>query len=207
MSGLDKHIHDLAVPPILDQKGKWIFCRNAKVASTSISEGPLRKRSLIHRRSIELWEAFWKAQFEHRLDETLLFTFVRNPWDRLVSAFFHCRDKAKTPVYQIDKTWEFQPYVKQVLAVEGTGINRHFAPQYETVCFEGKPIPGMFVGRFERLQDDWNKLARRLRVSKRLPKRNAGRMNGKYSEYYDDETREIVGRMYQREIEFLGYEF
>ena len=44
------HIHDLPVPPVLDVLGKWVHCRNARVATTSMDEGPFRARCIMEQR-------------------------------------------------------------------------------------------------------------------------------------------------------------
>lgn len=211
--GCIDHIRHLTVPPLFGRRGNWVFLRNAKVATTSICEGPLRKYSGFDLRRITdarqrlFWEFAWKHVVTPRLDEAFIFTFVRNPWDRVLSAFLHCRNKAQTLIHQIDSAWEFGAYVKEVLAEEGPRVNYHFTPQYDTLCFGGEGIPGLFVGRFERLLRDWRKVARRIRVSAKLPKLNARNERAPYQAYYDRETRDIVGRLYRPEIELLGYEF
>lgn len=205
-SELIAHIHDLAVPPVLDVLGEWVHCRNARVATTSMDESALGDRCIIERRGRKNWESVWRHIIVPRFDQLLLFTFVRNPWDRICSAFFQCRDRARTEKNQIDRKWEFTDWVKHVLAVQWPAVNMHFAPQYDTMYYDGKPIPGMFVGRFERLEKDWAAVAARLRVRPTLPHWN-GTGKRPYTEYYDRECVAIVGNLYAREIEALGYRY
>lgn len=190
----------------LDVLGKWLSIPNAKVASTSMHTGMLEDRFIGKKRGQRNWEQVWKSVILPNIDNLVMFTFVRNPWDRVLSAFVHSQTKAKNPRNVIDKKWEFRPYVKEVLGVQGTGVNMHFFPQYPTVCFDGKPIPGMFVGRFERLHEDWVRLAKILRLKPELKKHNSSK-HDHYTTYYDDECVEIVRRLYQPEIELLGYEY
>lgn len=202
---LIQHIHDLPVPPVLDADGKWVHCRNARVATTSIDEGPLKQRCVVKRRTPDVWETVWDSVIVPRIDDAVLFTFVRNPWDRVCSAFFQCRDKARTPEYKIDPKWKFTNFVKLVLDVDWPNVNMHFAPQYDSFCYNDEPIEKMFVGRFERLAKDWAVVADTIGVSPTLPHFNAGGKS--YVWQYDDESMEIVGRLYAPEIAALGYEF
>lgn len=205
--GLAEHLRDLHIPPVLDGQGQWVHCQNAKTGTTSINEGVFgRERCVIRHRDPSKWKRVWEEIIAPNLDNLVLFTSVRNPWDRIYSAVTHCQTHASHPKNKVDPAWEFTDYVKEVLAVEGPLINKHFVPQYETVRFEGEPIPGMFIGRFERLHEDWARLAEMLGVRKDLPHRNR-RSHPHYVEQYDDESREIVGRLYRKEIKALGYRF
>lgn len=199
------HIHDLTVPPVLDVLGQWVHLRNPRVATTSMDEGPLRDRCIIKYRGRKNWEVVWNQVIVPKIDDLVLFTFVRNPWDRICSAFFQCRDRARNTTHKIDKAWQFTDWVKQVLAVRGPGLNMHFAPQYDSVCRNGDRIPNVFVGRFERMQADWSALAAQIGVSPGLPHLNP--CGKKYADHYDDESWEIVGEMYAQEIKALGYGF
>jgi hypothetical protein len=92
-----------------------------------------------------------------------------------------------------------------------------------------------FLGRFESLQEDFNKICEQLNISDpTLPYVNASRNEetwrqkyyliknnlsfagkfGKdkvcskdYHDYYDQQEKEIVGELYQKDIEYFNYQF
>src|SRR6266542_4784756 len=64
-----------------------------------------------------------------------------------------------------------------------------------------------FIGRFERLQDDFAVVCSRIGVPC-PPLPHEGRsVRTCYVEYYDDETRALVARRFRPDIDYFGYEF
>ena len=64
-----------------------------------------------------------------------------------------------------------------------------------------------FIGRFETLEKDFELLTARLGVLASLPKTNTSPRGRDYRSYYDDESIEIVAKLYSRDIELFGYSF
>jgi hypothetical protein len=64
-----------------------------------------------------------------------------------------------------------------------------------------------FVGRFEMFQADYDILCNRIELPlQQLPHLNKS-THGHYSEYYDTETKELVGKLYAKDIELFKYKF
>jgi len=129
----------------------------------------------------------WRSYFK--------FAFERNPWDRQVSFYHHRyrRDSAPPP---------FASFIK--------GDRRARINNYEIYSIDGH-VSVDFVGRFESLEDDLKHALRQVGLSfdQALPRaKTTFRKSSKpYRDYYDDDTRKIVGDWYTREIEFLDYAF
>jgi hypothetical protein len=203
-TAITNHIHRLPLSPVLDVLGQWAGLVNGRTGTCSMNRGILGKRQVVRERGWRIWEVIWDNWFEPRLDEVVLFTFVRNPWDRAVSAFHYLRDVDLKP--KIPKEATFREYVSREVAGKWPDVNRHFRPQLPTFMFDGQLIPGVVIGRFERIEEDWAKIARLLNVNELLPHINAS-AHAHYTTYYDDMTRDIISRLYSEEIEYLEYEF
>ena len=64
-----------------------------------------------------------------------------------------------------------------------------------------------FIGRFENLQEDFNKICRDLNIDQiQLPKTNTSQ-HDHYRLYYSDETRDIIAKSFKTDIENFKYEF
>lgn len=154
------------------------------------------------------------------------FAFVRNPWSRLVSEYRY---------RSYGSHYSFKEFVKEDLpaADDYTDAYRHIVPQSDYVLDKAGKSLVDFVGRFETLQKDFERVCEQLGFDdKELPRRNVspssppswsqrlrkaglpfigrGSARGKqtsYVDYYDAYTRDLVADLYRVDIENFGYEF
>ena len=65
-----------------------------------------------------------------------------------------------------------------------------------------------FIGKFERLDDDWATVAAKLKIDTPLPKLNVTKTKRRhYTEYYNNKTRDIINTRFAVDIEYFEYEF
>jgi len=161
------------------------------------------------------------------------FSFVRNPWSRLVSEYRyrHMKCDFKTFVFKHLPNPENDCYQK------ARDLYRHVIPQYDFL-FDDEGLQMVdFIGRFEDLQQDFDHVCHTISLPKKtLPLRNDSTLLGRfskwmdireeehligwlnrlfpnrqrnyrYADYYDDETTEFVANLYQKDITTFGYRF
>ncbi len=168
-------------------------------------------------RSLGWWDQ-WTGHFPSASEATgpakhFSFAFVRNPWDRFVSLYHyfatmtprHRWYPANRPIVAgIRRFRSFGEFCHEFHAWPHRD-NFHFRPQWRWIAEEHGKLLVDFVGRFERLDDDFARICRRLGLSKcRLPRRNSS-PHGPYPAYYEKETRRIVGTLYARDADIFGY--
>jgi hypothetical protein len=131
--------------------------------------------------------AAWRSYFK--------FAFERNPWDRQVSFYHHRYRRDATPP-------PFRDFIYG---------DRHARLNNYDIYSIASEVAVDFVGRFENLKEDLAYALSQvgLTLDEELPraKSDTGRNGAAYRDYYDTETRGIVGQWYGPEIKLLGYAF
>lgn len=141
------------------------------------------------------------------------FTFVRNPWDRLVSAFVFLNaggvnqeDELLRQRFLAKYDGDFDSFVVDFVNPENMAKVMHFRPQHTFICDASSPAVD-FVGRFEQLEEDFAIVCERIGIpTGDLPHLVQSR-HGHYTEYYTPKTRDAVARVYARDIDIFGYDF
>jgi len=164
----------------------------------------------------------YMLKYPNKFNSYFKFTSVRNPWDRAVS-FYHYHVKRK---WDLKWDWDatnapaFAEFVKTTSSYtkqKQESINQNtpwpcthskrMSNQLDWITDENGNIIVDYIMRLENLQKDIDIVCDKIGIAKKqLPHIN--RSNHKhYTEYYDDETREIIAEKYARDIEYFGYKF
>jgi hypothetical protein len=161
----------------------------------------------------------------YNLGQTKFITFVRNPYDRLISAYYYyllgiyyCEDQSNkndflefliTP-FQILKTKtmnelmnsfkaNFKKYIKTEVENLNDDFNYILCPQYKFVVDENNKIPeDISIYKLEEYTSE-------SEPGQFFQFENFNLKVYDHSEYFDNETLEIVNRKYNMDFELLGY--
>ena len=121
-------------------------------------------------------------------DEYLKFCVIRNPYDKMVSRYYYNKSKLS-----------FEEFVK---TTHNNNLKIH--------SIDKKSVCNYFI-RFEYLEEDINTLCKKLNIDSYdlslLPKHKSTQRKNKkhWSEYYDDETKQIVYNKHKKEFKLFGY--
>lgn len=140
---------------------------------------------------------------ESKLNDKVVFSTVRNPYDWLVS-FYSFLNKKGSYEYEITQKG-FEYYIKTLSEREDKWPNKKF------IFFQLFSTSGNFlcdwVNRTETLDNDMCDFAKKynFKYQKKERQRIGKHMN--YKTYYTDELIEIVQNTWKRELDLYGYNF
>ena len=154
---------------------------------------PVRQRKVKKLRRIREFREHWDGYFK--------FTFVRNPWDWLVSRYHSSRRRRLR--YWAGKDEPFRRFV-----LDGGWRNRSFQQSfYDSIEFNGK-IDVDFVGRTETIEADFAHICSKIGITAKLPhvNRNLARA-ADYKSYYDDNLKGAVASIFSKDIKTFGFKW
>ena len=143
----------------------------------------------------------WRSGLDINLfNNYFKFSFVRNPWDFIISKY-----KAGWFGAIGEKTGKslkfFLEHYKTPKHECGETFHEYFSPNQMD-----------FIGRFENRTEDISFISKKIgkHIDSKIHVRKIQQIDKNkkhYTEYYDNETREIVATRYSKDIEYFGYNF
>lgn len=138
---------------------------------------------------------------EHAWSSYFKFAFVRNPFDRFVSAcfFLHRREPAfaRAPTAHMKRALGRTRFRTRVL----------IRPQHALLSKADGHLGVDYVGRFETLQSSMNDACVRIGLPPLTLERTNAAARGSYAEYYDEELVQLVTELYRADLAAFGYRF
>jgi hypothetical protein len=210
---------------LISHKNKFVFVAINKTGTTSIhdalecvseikSVGDSQSPFYFHATAKKIKSKFKKNNWDW--DSYFKFSFVRNPWDRMVSAYFYRlkmvkrwnitkpKDKHTQDVYesfqvQLHSTNNFNEWLKKYIKHESVAFHQH------KFLYDNDEKIVDFVGKFENLNNDFNHAMNKIKCGHiKLPFLNRSSRKS-YKEYYTEETRNMIKNYYKKDIKLFNY--
>ncbi len=179
---------------MIDKKNKIIFVHITKTAGISIEKYFNQPRQ-DHRTSIDYISLLGKDEYRKYFS----FTIVRNPWDKMVSQYFYNAHKF------VPKGTSFKEYIQ--LFAQGYKITTHSPFHFSYIYDSNNNLAVDYIGRFEDLDKSMEYICNTIGIKyDKLPHENKSK-HKKYEKYYDEESRELVYKIFKAEINYFGYTF
>lgn len=230
---IEKPIHDLYSHMYISLKNQYLFHSVGKAANSTVkfflyageARGTRYKYESVHdRRSSPLVSPFQLS--EKQLIDILeqkdffKFTFVRNPYSRLLSCYLDRIVPGKSTPYkefvryigkEVGCEVSFGEFIEVICSQSNKEQNNHWRLQYaDAMC---DLISYDFVGRQESFSKDmefvWKRIYPRFSVpefgSRNMSPSKTG-SSARISEYWDSKLYRLVADRYRKDFEFFGYE-
>jgi chondroitin 4-sulfotransferase 11 len=223
--------------------GKNLYIRLAKTGSSSVSDA-INKDTDEVIPIINHYNLVSNSEYDYK------FTFIRNPYDRIVSSYHNLvknpktinmrttlrnkldsetsfmdfltfvnyhRDNIGESKLNKEKNIHLYPWykdstttnvnIKDVYTFQLFWILNHTESLTDSIEFF-MPINELdFIGKFESLNEDFKFIKSKLNLKKELPHLNKSNNRDRYGNYYNNETFDIVTRMYQKDLNNFNYKF
>lgn len=212
---------------MINHKHKFIFIEIHKTGSTtifsvlldSIKDGWGATREQVDK-SKHLPLESYKEKYPKKYDEYFKFTFVRNPWSRAVSLYLRGES---APAW---KNQTFKDFVKDMQGAWANtdgdfyekGEEGFYKNQIDFARLRGsEKLETDFIGKIENLENDLRFICKKIdldfdeKIWKKRKRMNVSckrkKENKHYSEYYDEETKNIIAEKFAEDIDYFGYKF
>ncbi len=187
---------------MISDKHKCIFIHVIKTGGVSICKSLGMHKKQVHISASETMSAVgnkWGSYFT--------FSFIRNPWDKMVSQYFYngqCYTK------------DFNEYISRWY------YGKKFVTSHSCIHSDYFDLDIDFIGRFEALQKDFNFICKKIgKPATTLPHENSlpitSGPNGErvfpkpkgihYSKFYNQQSIDMVSEKFSKDIRLFGYEF
>lgn len=155
------------------------------------------------------WPDVDSAQAAQHLADAFVFSFVRNPYTRLQSAYANkILEPQKNGAFRRsagfdkDDVPDFDDFVEALTKKPAHKHNPHWRSQWINLSIDA--IRFDFIGRLERFDADWAEIAARLRLPAN-PER-AGKVSAREKIAYSARSAATVATIYARDFETFGYD-
>lgn len=195
---------------ILDREKKLVYLNNPKVACTSIKKSMFGDLSDIHIYVMQ----YIVFKLNSEMDDYYKFTFVRNPYERLVSYYedkcvLHSDDTCIScyPLNFLLLNKEFNQFIKNLCLIPNRLMETHFARQYELLYDKKGKCMVDFVGKIENIREEYEPIRLRFDLLPLPHSNRVSSLTGKnWMDYYTPLTATLVYWKYRKDFKTFGYE-
>lgn len=185
-------------------KNRCIFVHVPKAAGTSILQALAGHNRYIQRDHCTILD--FKRASPGLFEQYYSFTFVRDPLDRVQSIYRYLRgggNQSSNLIQQqeLNENFaDFDEFVDGYLNEQRLHVQKLFKPQFSFICdVDFTPLVD-FIGRYEKIQQDFNQVCQTLGLKVELPQANISQ-TGKQTA--DPNSIEKIKQLYRRDYELF----
>ena len=183
--------------PVLGEEDLVLGCtpEGERLHEENLKKGGIAKHSTAQEVLQHVGPEVWKNYFK--------FTFVRNPWDLIVSRYHWCLkttwEDEKNTIKGIRELEDFEDYLFSPFANQRNCVEFLFD-------LDGN-ININYVGKHEILTDNFNEVCKQVGLPKVKINHHNTTNHLHYTKYYNSITRYLVKDQFARDIGYFNYSF
>lgn len=143
-------------------------------------------------------------------DRFYKFSFVRNPWERMLSYYLWRRSNKWGKEAHTRNFEEWLQYIRIHRNDSKTDHQKNFLKaimqQYDFL-HDGNGITLDFIGRMENFEKDFERIIEHTETKHKILPKALKQNRRHYSFYYNKPARQLVEKLYHKDIEEFGYSF
>lgn len=145
-------------------------------------------------------------------EDYFIFTFVRSPFERLVSCYQNkVIDEAHLPFNSFNtylfgylkQASSFSDFIERVCRIPSSMQEGHIRNQYDIIYDEQHQCRAHFIGKYENIEDDWKTIQQRYHLPN-LPILNKTKKKD-WRDFYTLESAQQVYHKYKKDIHTFNY--
>lgn len=154
-----------------------------------------------------------KSKAETLRDDLFVFSFVRNPFKRILSCYFDkIRKKTTYKGFlryknQFYREMSFEEFVKKISDIPDSDADQHFRSQSQFLMGKNQQLIPHYTGKLEQFEEDFRKIAKRLDCKtlqlKHINKSKAKKIN--YEDYFTPQIVDLILDRYDSDFQLFGY--
>lgn len=193
-------------PDCFDQH-QCIFIHTPKVAGISLAHA----LGFADTHTWHLPLKYYEATEQDKFNQYFKFGLVRNPWDRLFSAYQFLKkggisEKDHSLSQLVNKYSDFNNFIVKWLNEDTINSLIHLTPMYRFFENQQGQIAADFIGRYENIQQDYDVIRSHIGTGNPLPHKNASTKND-YKTQFTTKAIDKVALLYERDILEFNYDF
>lgn len=134
------------------------------------------------------------SYYDRHVSEYSIFTTIRNPYDRMVSFWKYW----STFVNNRFKN-DFKSFV--------LSSKKFVLPQFDFINSDIVPFNKINIVRFENIQTDFDLACDKIKIPRTKLSHENKTEHKHYTEYFDNESREIIETRFAKDLDYFGYKF
>lgn len=194
-------------PKLFDEKC-FIFIHIPKTAGKSVN------RIIGLQGACHLTYAEYENLIGEKIKDYYLFSIIRHPYDRIISAYNYLADGGNQSIEDINfkKKWispclNINQFILESLSKQEVISSPFFRPQTDYITDNKKEIPkNLHLYRFENLNTDIQKLPKEFKTGHKLPHLNSSSKKSALKPLLSKEAKKALTDIYFEDFEYLNYE-